>query len=144
MAQMSFADTTNKLETFNDREKRKSNIIIYNLQESGSHKIAVNNLIKEITGSDMDSEVIEVFRMGRKSDENKTRPILVQDGHSANILDLVISNQEFVKNVMIYPPLGKSDHSVVCFKQNLHISMYEEGICQLLSVLDDHHLISDK
>ncbi|ESO03079.1 hypothetical protein HELRODRAFT_173959 [Helobdella robusta] len=130
------------------------------MPESDSHKIAVNNMLKEITGSDMDSEVIEVFRMGRKSDENKSRPILVQTGNdwrfydvggfpeinwdsfsckgnndkienkflnilkdkfllqyinnptrfrggqSANILYLVISNQEFVKNVMIYPPLG--------------------------------------
>ncbi|ESN96769.1 hypothetical protein HELRODRAFT_163885 [Helobdella robusta] len=43
------------------------------------------------------------------------KPTRFRFGQSADILDLVISSQEFVKNVKFYSPLGSSDHSVVEF-----------------------------
>ncbi|ESO11713.1 hypothetical protein HELRODRAFT_166730 [Helobdella robusta] len=53
VAPISFTDTTNKLETFNDREKRENNIIIYNLPESDSHKIAANYLEDRVNNKKM-------------------------------------------------------------------------------------------
>ncbi|ESO00369.1 hypothetical protein HELRODRAFT_175779 [Helobdella robusta] len=43
-------------------------------------------------------------------------PTRFRDGQAANILDLVISAKELVRDIMHHPPLGNSDHSIVEFK----------------------------
>ncbi|ESO04888.1 hypothetical protein HELRODRAFT_171891 [Helobdella robusta] len=45
-----------------------------------------------------------------------SHPTRFRDGQTSNILDLVISSQEFINNSIHYPPLGNSDHSILEFK----------------------------
>ncbi|ESO02987.1 hypothetical protein HELRODRAFT_173822 [Helobdella robusta] len=75
--QKSILDTTTKIDINNDREKRKNNIILYNLDEKENNpRVCVGKLLKEI--ADIDSEVVDISRLGRKSEEAKPRPVLVQ------------------------------------------------------------------
>ena len=40
-----------------------------------------------------------------------------RQGHESSLLDLILSNEEnMVENMNKLPPLGKSDHVVICFK----------------------------
>ncbi|ESN99402.1 hypothetical protein HELRODRAFT_162949 [Helobdella robusta] len=81
---------------------RKNNLILYNLSESeGILKVNVDNLLKEIAGTDMEPDVIEVSRLGRKSDESKSRPTLVQlVGQTSK--NLILANCYKLKNYKVY------------------------------------------
>ncbi|ESN99901.1 hypothetical protein HELRODRAFT_184371, partial [Helobdella robusta] len=48
------------------------------MSEKENIKESVNKLLKEISGTDLGTEVVEISRLGRKSDEKKSRPVLVQ------------------------------------------------------------------
>jgi hypothetical protein len=46
-------------------------------------------------------------------------PTRARGTDTANILDLVLSNEDFVSEISNLSPLGKSDHSVLCFNCSL-------------------------
>ncbi|ESN90927.1 hypothetical protein HELRODRAFT_182519 [Helobdella robusta] len=83
--------TSTKMDVINEREKRKNNIILYNMFKKENIKESVNKLLKEISGTDLGTEVVEISRLGRKSDEEKSRPVLVQFSNYT-VKNLILNN----------------------------------------------------
>ncbi|ESO00464.1 hypothetical protein HELRODRAFT_175903 [Helobdella robusta] len=113
-----FTTAGTKIELNNDRERRKNNIIIYNLEEKENNpKVSVGGLLKKIAGIDLETDVIEVSRMGRRSEENRIRPVLVQFTN-ANAKNLLFANCFRLKNfasfgsVIINHDLSKEDRAI--------------------------------
>ncbi|ESO11977.1 hypothetical protein HELRODRAFT_158358 [Helobdella robusta] len=113
--QKSILDTTTKIDINNDREKRKNNIILYNLDEKENNpRVCVGKLLKEIADIDSESEVVDISRLGRKSEEAKPRPVLVQLA-SLTTKNLLLANCFKLRNstcfskVIINHDLSKED-----------------------------------
>ncbi|ESO04292.1 hypothetical protein HELRODRAFT_172649 [Helobdella robusta] len=75
MMKESIQATSTKMDVINKREKRKNNIILYNMSEKENIKESVNKLLKEISGRDLGTEVVEISRLGRKKDRISNRKI---------------------------------------------------------------------
>ncbi|ESO10249.1 hypothetical protein HELRODRAFT_168139 [Helobdella robusta] len=91
MMKESIQATSTKMDVINEREKRKNNIILYNMSEKENIKESVNKLLKEISGTDLGTEVVEISRLGKKSDEEKSRPVLVQFSNYT-VKNLILNN----------------------------------------------------
>ena len=62
----------------NDRQRRLNNIIVYNLTDVGKskEKEVMAKLLKEVTGRKIEKEILEMFRIGKKGESSKPRPLL--------------------------------------------------------------------
>jgi len=95
-----------------DRERRKCNVIVYNLSESNNlsnDKAQFVELCK--SAFDITIGITKVIRLGRKTD-NKSRPLLVSmedAAHIANILSRAPSLRRHAqyKNIYIAPDMTK-------------------------------------
>lgn len=58
-----------------ERQRRATNVMIYNLPESGHDAEEVNNISREITGN-QDTREVKMFRVGKKN-KNGARPLKV-------------------------------------------------------------------
>ena len=79
--QGSVTDTNSKIEMNNDRQRRQNNIIVYNLTEDvgkSKEKEVVAKLLKEVTGRKIEKEISEMFRIGKKGESPKPRPLLIK------------------------------------------------------------------
>ena len=57
--------------------------------------------------------------------QHVTFPTRHQHNQSSNILDLVITNENnMISNLRSQPPIGKSDHVVLCFNFNTYVDIY--------------------
>ncbi|ESO11760.1 hypothetical protein HELRODRAFT_166789 [Helobdella robusta] len=116
--QKTIVDTSSKIEFLNDREKRRNNVILYNLQEKGVNpKEVVKNLLKEISEIDLETEGIEISRLGKKmEDDKKSRPVSIQFAN-INTKNLLLANCYKLKksaifnNVIVNHDLSKEERS---------------------------------
>ena len=63
----------------NGRQRRLNNIIVYNLTEDvgkSKEKEVMAKLLKEVTGRKIEKEILEMFRIGKKGESSKPRPLL--------------------------------------------------------------------
>ncbi|ESO07574.1 hypothetical protein HELRODRAFT_170120 [Helobdella robusta] len=86
-----------------NKEKRRNNVILYNLQEKGVNtKEVVKNLLKEISEIDLETEGTEISRLGRKmEDDQKSRPVLIQFAN-INTKNLLLANCYKLKKSAIF------------------------------------------
>ncbi|ESO02876.1 hypothetical protein HELRODRAFT_174318 [Helobdella robusta] len=86
-----------------DVKQRRNNVILYNLQEKGvKTKEVVKNLLKEISEIDLETEGIEISRLGRKmEDDQKSRPVLIQFAN-INTKNLLLANCYKLKKSAIF------------------------------------------
>lgn len=71
-------DAKDKIETGDERLKRRNNIVFYNLEEGPNDKASIIKLINEVTCQDLAGSIQDSFRMGKKSEEGKARPLLLK------------------------------------------------------------------
>ncbi|ESN91336.1 hypothetical protein HELRODRAFT_165358 [Helobdella robusta] len=79
----SVLDTKNHLDVANERNIRRNNLVIFNIPENESFswkadKKKVLQLLKEITDENLEKEVSNVFRLGKRVNDQKPRPILIK------------------------------------------------------------------
>ncbi|ESN98140.1 hypothetical protein HELRODRAFT_177383 [Helobdella robusta] len=79
----SVLDTKNHLDVANERDIRRNNLVIFNIPENESFswkadKEKVLQLLKEITDENLEKEVSNVFRLGKRVNDQKPRPILIK------------------------------------------------------------------
>ena len=94
------------IEVNNKRIERQNNIIVYNLQENDSNskvkdKELILKMLKEISNKDLDNEIIEFFRLGKKMDNvHRARPVLIKFKNQS-IKNLVLENSFRLKKVTL-------------------------------------------
>ena len=77
----SVVETKSSNELNSERLMRKNNIVAYENGSNSNSKDKENtmNMLKEITNEDMEKEIVEVFRMGRRTNVAQIpRPILIK------------------------------------------------------------------
>ena len=57
-------------------------------------------------------------------------PTRVRGTDTPHVLDLVITDEYYIQNLIIESPLGKSDHSVVKFDYSDKITQIGIGLCK--------------
>ena len=117
--QRSVKDTGEKLDVAADRQGRRNNMVAYNLLENDQNsrvkdKESVLKLLEGITEMKLEKEIVEVYRLGRRDDSHKTRPVLIKfENHS--IKNLVMENaprlrrSESTRNVILSNDLSRED-----------------------------------
>ena len=118
------------IETNNKRVERQNNIVVYNLQENdlnskAKDKEEILKLLKEVSSKDLDTEIMEFFRMGKRTDNaQRARPVLIKfDNQSTK--NLVLENSFSLRK--------SESYKMIILKQDLSIEDREQ--CRKL--LDD-------
>ncbi|MES9884124.1 MAG: reverse transcriptase family protein, partial [Sedimenticola sp.] len=71
-------------------------------------------------------------------------PTRLREGHSANILDLIFTNEEsMVSNLEYLPGLGKSDHRLLTFDYNCYTQPHDAGPQRLNYYKGDYTAINE-
>ena len=97
---MTQTDTNSKIKMNNDRQRRQNNIIVYNLTEDvgkSKEKEVVAKLLKELTGRKIEKEISEMFRIGKKGESPKPRPLLIKF-ESLETKNMVLDNSRRLKD----------------------------------------------
>ena len=84
----------------NDRQRRQNNIIVHNLTEDmgkTKQKEVVSKLLKEETGRKIENEILEMFRIGKKGESSKPRPLLIKF-ESLETKNMVLDNSSRLKD----------------------------------------------
>ena len=83
----------------NDRQRRQNNIIVYNLTKDvgKSKEKVVAKLLKEVTGRKIEKEISEMFRIGKKGESPKPRPLLIKF-ESLETKNMVLDNSNRLKD----------------------------------------------
>ncbi|ESO04348.1 hypothetical protein HELRODRAFT_172715 [Helobdella robusta] len=79
----SVLDTKNHLDVANERDIRRNNLVIFNIPENESFswkadKEKMLQLLKEITDENLEKKVSNVFRLGKRVNDQKPWPILIK------------------------------------------------------------------
>ena len=117
--QQSVEDTETKIYVAADRQGRINNIVIYNMPENDNNsrtevKDNVLKLMEDITKMKLEKDISDVFRLGRKSELQKPRPVLVKFENQL-VKNLVMENApklrrtEATKNIILGNDLSKED-----------------------------------
>ena len=120
IVQKSVEVTKSTIDINNDRQRRKNNIVAFNVPENETNsrlkdKEIVLKILLEVSGMDMEGDVVDVFRMGRRLDvSQKPRPLLIKlSGLIAK--NLILENSfklrrsELHKNVILSHDMSKED-----------------------------------
>ena len=114
-------DNINKLINDISSSKAKFKLIVgdfnfadINWNKWEGHTVASNNFLHTIQG---------LFLM-----QHITFPTRARGSNEPSLLDLVISNDDFIDNIEYLSPLGKSDHSVLSISCKIQQQMEDYGI----------------
>ena len=118
--QRSVVDLKTTFEVNDERMKRQNNIVVFNLAENDANsksedKDLILKLLMEVTDRDMAKDIVEIFRMGRRTENTKkVRPILIKL-ESFNLKNLILENafklkkSEAFSKVVLNHDMSKED-----------------------------------
>lgn len=118
--QRSVVDLKTTVEVNEERMKRQNNIVVFNLAENDANsksddKDLILKLLMEVTNRDITKDIVEIFRMGRRTENTKkVRPILVKL-ESAILKNLILENafklkkSEAFNKVVLNHDMSKED-----------------------------------
>ena len=105
-----------------ERQRRRNNIVIFNMQETEStsragDKIDVIKMLEDISDLKLEKEILDVYRLGRRNGSARPRPVLIKfENFSAK--NIIMENaprlrkKETTKNVILNNDLSDEDRRV--------------------------------
>lgn len=138
--QTNVIDAKEKIESSDEKLKRRNNIVIYNLPENSKakDKDMILKLMKEITGQELDASLKDFFRMGkRRDDDPNNRPVLVKlENYTAKNLimenSFKLKKSVTFKNVMLNHDMSKEEREEcrkLISEKKHEISLKEDADC---------------